>query len=69
MSESYLSFRTERSVVKNLGGIHLCVLEILRFALDDNSKIQKTSETTNKTIHFLVSIFLKIRTKTDKFGH
>ena len=35
--ESALSFRTERSGVKNLDGIHLCALEILRFALDDNT--------------------------------
>jgi hypothetical protein len=36
----YLSFRTERSVVKNLGNIHVFIHlyapEILRFALDDN---------------------------------
>ena len=31
-----LSFRTERSVVKNLESINVGVLEILRFALDDN---------------------------------
>ena len=30
-----LSFRTERSVVKNLGNIHVCATEILRFALND----------------------------------
>ena len=44
---------------------------LVGFMSDDLSdvKIQKSSETTNKTIHFLVSIFLKIRTKTDKFGH
>ena len=32
----YLSFRTERSVVKNLVSIHVYVIEILRVALDDN---------------------------------
>ncbi len=35
-------------------------------------KIQKSSETTNKTIRFIVSIFLKIRTKqtnSDINGH
>ncbi len=31
-----MSFRTERSVVKNLGNINVDVPEILRFALDDN---------------------------------
>ena len=31
-----MSFRTERSVVKNLGNINVDVSEILRFALDDN---------------------------------
>ena len=30
-----MSFRTERSVVKNLGYINVDVIEILRFALDD----------------------------------
>ena len=30
-----MSFRTERSVVKNLGNINVDVIEILRFALDD----------------------------------
>ncbi len=30
-----LSFRTERSVVKNIEDIHVYVYEILRFALDD----------------------------------
>ena len=32
-----MSFRTERSVVKNLGYIHVNVTEILRFALVDNN--------------------------------
>ena len=36
-----LSFRTERSVVKNLGSTKVDVYEILRFALDD--KIEKDS--------------------------
>ena len=36
-----LSFRTERSVVKNLGSTKVNVHEILRFALDD--KIEKDS--------------------------
>ena len=31
-----LSFRTKRSVVKNLGNMNVDVHEILRFALDDN---------------------------------
>jgi hypothetical protein len=31
-----MSFRTERSVVKNLGNINVDVPEILRSALDDN---------------------------------
>ena len=30
-----MSFRTERSVVKNLGYIHVGAIEILRFALND----------------------------------
>ena len=30
-----MSFRTERSVVKNLGYIHVYASEILRFALND----------------------------------
>ena len=30
-----MSFRTERSVVKNLGYINVDVIKILRFALDD----------------------------------
>ena len=30
-----MSFRTERSVVKNLGYINVDVIEILSFALDD----------------------------------
>ena len=30
-----MSFRTERSVVKNLDYINVDVIEILRFALDD----------------------------------
>ena len=30
-----MSFRTERSVVKNLGYINVDIIEILRFALDD----------------------------------
>ena len=30
-----MSFRTKRSVVKNLGYINVDVIEILRFALDD----------------------------------
>ena len=30
-----MSFRTERSVVKNLESIHVYVTEILRFALND----------------------------------
>ena len=30
-----MSFRTEQSVVKNLGYINVDVIEILRFALDD----------------------------------
>ena len=32
---SILSFRTERSGVKNPGSIHVDVIEILRFALND----------------------------------
>ena len=32
-----LSFRTERSGVKNLGDIYVYAIEILRFALDDNT--------------------------------
>ena len=32
-----LSFRTERSVVKNLVYIHVYVTEILRFALNDKN--------------------------------
>ncbi len=44
--ESVLSFRTERSGVKNLDGIHLCALEILRFALDDNTINQPYKSTT-----------------------
>ena len=30
-----MSFRTERSEVKNLGYIYVCASEILRFALND----------------------------------
>ena len=30
-----MSFRTERSVVKNLGYIHVYASEIVRFALND----------------------------------
>ena len=33
-----LSFRTERSGVKNLGNTNVDVLEILRFALNDIKK-------------------------------
>lgn len=34
--------------------------------MSDDVKIRKSSETTNKTMYFLVSIFLKIQTNTDK---
>ena len=33
-----LSFRTERSAVKNLVYIHVYASEILRFALNDNER-------------------------------
>ena len=36
-----MSFRTERSVVKNLENIHLYASEILRFALNDNKGCKK----------------------------
>ena len=38
---SLMSFRTERSVVKNLDDTHVDVSEILRFALDDNYETSK----------------------------
>ena len=36
-SPHILSFRTERSVVKNLDNIHVDAPEILRFALNDKN--------------------------------
>ena len=45
-NKHYLSFRTEQSVVKNLGNIHeyvyVYVTEILRFALNDTMTVNVT---------------------------
>jgi len=59
-----LSFRTERSVVKNLGSTKVDVIEILRFALDDNDNCRlndtighpKGKKTFDKPRHFLNKI-------------
>ena len=56
-----LSFRTERSVVKNLGSTKVDVYEILRFALDD--KIEKDS--VESVVKKTKSLW---KTKTERFG-
>ena len=49
-----LSFRTERSGVKNLGSMHVDVIEILRFALNDMICFySKQAEPSSATFHRL----------------